>query len=173
MRFWWLKRLLVGGGVLLLVLVAVRLGWGWMAHRLLQAEIEKCIAAGEPIYPQDFNPKEPVPDNRNAAKSLMDAAAALTLTTDQEQLIVDIIDRNVGVQAHVDDIKNLIKANTAVFSLAREARSKPDVDWGVRIATPAVNTFLPRLTGQRALSRVLLVSSAGLHSARDDDEALV
>ena len=38
-------------GVLFVLLLALRLWWGWEAHRRLQAEIDRIIAAGEPIYP--------------------------------------------------------------------------------------------------------------------------
>ena len=171
-RYWWLKRLLILGGAFLLLLVAVRLCWGWEAHRRFQAEIDKCVAAGEPIYPQDFNPEEPIPDDRNAAKSLMDAAAAIALTPDQKQLVTDVINRRVDAGAHLDDLKRTVGANAAALALAREARSRPDVDWGIRIVSPAMNTLLPHLSGQRELNRAIVVSAAYFHAAGDDEAAM-
>ena len=132
----WLKRLLVCGGLLLLVLVAVRLWWGWEAHRRFQAEIDKCLAADEPMFPEDFNPIEPVPDDRNAAKFLIDAAAALTLTTDQEELIQDVLGGLVDVRERLDELERIEEANTRAFALVRSARSKPEVDWGNPIHKP-------------------------------------
>ena len=73
-RFWWLKRILLVGGIVLVAMGALRIWWGWEAHRRLQAEIDKYIAAGEPIYPEDFDSKW-VPDDQNAVKFLLDAAA--------------------------------------------------------------------------------------------------
>ena len=88
-RYWWLKRLSIAGGCLLVALVALRLWWGWEANRRLQAEIDNYIAAGEPIYPEDFDP-EPIPDELNAAKLLIDAAQALNLTPQQSSLVQDV-----------------------------------------------------------------------------------
>ena len=38
-RYWWLKRILVAVGVLVLLLVVFRLWWGWEAQRRLDAKI--------------------------------------------------------------------------------------------------------------------------------------
>lgn len=79
-RYWWLKRILFGCGVILIGLVALRIWWGWEANRRLQAGIDGYIAAGEPVYPEDFD-QSAVPDDQNAAKMYDDAAAALLTTT--------------------------------------------------------------------------------------------
>lgn len=39
-RFWWLKRLLILSGVLVVALICLRVWWGYEAHRRLMAEIE-------------------------------------------------------------------------------------------------------------------------------------
>lgn len=62
-RYWWLKRIGVVCLALLLALAALRWWWGCDAHHRLQAEIDKIIAAGEPIYPQDFDPPEAAADS--------------------------------------------------------------------------------------------------------------
>ncbi|MFH1111396.1 MAG: hypothetical protein V1790_19690 [Planctomycetota bacterium] len=86
-RYWWLKRIGVGVGLLVVALFALRLWWAWEANRRLQAEIDRIIAAGEPIYPEDFDPKEQIPDDKNAARFLLQAASAINLTTDQMKLL--------------------------------------------------------------------------------------
>src|SRR3989304_269656 len=83
-RYWWLKRIAAVAGILLVVLFALRLGWGWEANRRLQAEIDKIIAAGEPIYPEDFDPKEDIPDEQNAARLLIGADEAISFTSAQQ-----------------------------------------------------------------------------------------
>ena len=81
-RYWWLKRIGAATGVLLVLLGAMRWYWGWEADRRLQAEIDRIRAAGEPIFPEDFDPPEPVPDEDNAALALIRAANALTVPPD-------------------------------------------------------------------------------------------
>jgi len=75
--YWWTKRIAVAAGAWLLLLIVARLWWGWYAHRQLQAAIDKIIAAGEHIYPEDFDSPESIPDDQNAATLLMEAAEAL------------------------------------------------------------------------------------------------
>ena len=79
-RYWWLKRIALAAGFLFVALFALRLWWGWEANRRLQAEIDKIIAKGEPIYPEDFDPKEDIPDDQNAARFLRNAEQAINLT---------------------------------------------------------------------------------------------
>ncbi|HOO16374.1 MAG: hypothetical protein KBH81_00180 [Phycisphaerae bacterium] len=65
-RFWWLKRLACDAVIMLVVLLAVRLWWGWEAQRRFDAAIAKCRAAGEPVLVDDFL-IAPLPDDENAA----------------------------------------------------------------------------------------------------------
>jgi hypothetical protein len=64
-RYWWLRRILIGVGALLLAVVGLRIGWGVYAEHRLQDALHKAIAAGEPLYPQDFA-RPRVPDDDNA-----------------------------------------------------------------------------------------------------------
>lgn len=165
-RFWWLKRILTVSGILLAGLVILRLWWGWDVHRRLQSEIDKYVAAGEPIYPEDFNPREPIPDDQNAAKFLRDAEAALNLTPAQTELVRELARDPAGVKAHLDEVGRIVQSNGQVFDLVREARrlvGKP-VDWGLRFKSPAISALLPSLSGQRQLSRVLS-ATAGYQQA--------
>ena len=57
-RYRWLKRLAAGLGLFFAFVFVLRLWWGHEAHRRLQAEIQRIRAAGEPIFPSDFNPTE-------------------------------------------------------------------------------------------------------------------
>ena len=158
-RFWWLKRILIASGIVVVGLVALRVWWGWEAHRRLQAEIDKYIAADEPIYPEDFD-QEAVPDDENAAKMLDDAVAALNLTTEQDELIDTVLDDFSLLDQHIDELRVLVEANARTLGLIRAARDAPGVDWGMRIRTPAISFLLPNLSGHRKLSKVLSLITA-------------
>ncbi len=71
-RYRWLKRICVGGVVLLVALRLLRLWWGNVADRRLQAEIDRIVAAGEPLFPRDFDSPS-IPDDRNAVVVLKQA----------------------------------------------------------------------------------------------------
>ncbi len=171
-RYWWLKRILATSGVLLVGLVGLRLWWGWDAHRRLQAEIDRCIAAGEPVYPADFNPHVTIPDDQNAAKFLQDAELALNLTQEQDELIDTLVENPARVSDHLTSVRGIADANEAALGLIRKATSLDQVDWGVRFRSPAIGALLPNLSGQRTLARLLCVSAAQQHATGEDQEAV-
>jgi len=87
----------------------------------------------------------------NAAKFLLDAAAAQTLTADQTKLIHDLANEPGDIRSHFDEMRTIVESNSNVFDLVHQARGLPDVDWGVRIVTPALSpspkrAWLERLT---------------------------
>lgn len=170
-RFWWLKRILIVSAIVLTGLVALRVWWGWEAHRRLQAEIDKYIAAGEPIYPQDFD-QEPVPDDQNAVKMLDDAVAALNLTGEEDQLVEAILDDFDLVHQHLDELRALVGANAPALGLIRAARDAPGVDWGMRIRSPALSFLFPNLSGHRKLSKLLSVITAYYDAIGDSESAV-
>ncbi|MHC4695684.1 MAG: hypothetical protein ACYTFA_02955 [Planctomycetota bacterium] len=170
-RFWWLKRILIVSGIAFAGLVALRVWWGWEAHRRLQAEIDMYIAAGEPIYPEDFD-QEPVPDSDNAAKMLGDAVAAFSLTGEQDQLIDTILDDFSLVHEHLDELRALVEANSRALGLIHAARDAPGLDWGMRIRSPALSFLLPNLSAHRRCAKVLSVIT-GYYDAIGDSESAV
>ena len=171
-RHWWLKRIVAGATLLLVALIGLRLWWGWYADRALQTEINKYIAAGEPIYPEDFDSKETIPDEDNAAKMLQDAEAAINLTPDQSAWLgqrpfaVSMVSRDLQIT------RTVLESNAEVYRLVRRARDLPMADWGIRLRTPAINFLMPTLAGQRQVTRLLRVRGLYHHSIHDDDEAL-
>ncbi len=167
-RFWWLKRILIVSGIALAGLVALRVWWGWEAHRRLQAEIEKYIAAGEPIYPEDFD-QEPVHDDENAAKMLDDAVAALNLTLEHDKLIDTIREDFSSIHEHIGHVHELIEANAETLRLVRAARHASGIDWDMHIRYPAISSLLPKLSGHRKLSKVLSVITAYYHATGDEE----
>lgn len=171
-RYWWLKRIGVGVGLLLIALVALRLWWGWEANRRLQAEIDRIIAAGEPIYPEDFDPKEEIPDDQNAARLLIAATDAFNFSAEQTALLGKVCGTDFLLRKRLTEVRTLVEDNAEVLRLARRARALPTADWGVRIRTPAMVTSLAGFTGQRQLNRLLDVAAGYYHAAGKDFEAV-
>ncbi|MFH1745907.1 MAG: hypothetical protein ABIG44_02570, partial [Planctomycetota bacterium] len=133
-RYWWLKRLALATLVLLLILIAVRIWWGWYAERRLEALIAEYHAAGQPVLLEDYA-EEPVPDDENAAKCYQEAHTAFVRSLPQSidlgdgtQIALDIEDLLSSsdiVATHLDDLDALLKANAKPLELVREARSRP------------------------------------------------
>ena len=55
LRFWWLKRLALGGLVVLLLLVLLRVWWGYEAKRRWDSLLASYRQAGEPVSLDDFD----------------------------------------------------------------------------------------------------------------------
>src|SRR5437773_1827040 len=60
---------------LVLLVLVMRLVWGWYAHRLLRVEQDAIRRRGEPVVPEDVR-FEPLAQSQNAWTVLMNAAAA-------------------------------------------------------------------------------------------------
>ncbi|UCE59770.1 MAG: hypothetical protein JSU63_20300 [Phycisphaerales bacterium] len=170
-RFWWLKRISLAFGILLVGLIAVRVFWGYEAHRRLQAEIDKYVAAGEPIYPEDFD-QEPVPDDQNAVKFYDDAAAALAIANEERQSLSPFPDEFLETLGRIRQVSQLVESNASSLAIARAARGKSAVDWGLRIRSPVTSLLLPRISTYRQLSTLLCIAGAYSFETGDNHEAI-
>jgi hypothetical protein len=170
-RYWWLKRILLAVAVLILALAALRWWWGYEAERRLQAKIDEYHAAGQPVTIEDFQ-FPPVPDEENAAKSLMDAASALVRPPAADAFVEDLYSYPEGVVEHADAVGRWVASNAEVLRLVRAARSKEQVDWGLRFSSPVINILLPQLSPQRQLARFLCTTALLQHNAGDDAGAV-
>ncbi|MCH8881816.1 MAG: hypothetical protein IID34_18265 [Planctomycetes bacterium] len=175
-RYRWLKRFLKLGGLLLLGLLLLRWWWGWEAHRRLQAEIDRIVARGEPIFPEDFDPPEEIPDDQNAALALIKAAELLTTTAEQDKIISDCYGQLATITP--DEwalIADLEAKNAEAMSLVRRARAMPGVDWHIRMRSPLIkhlSVILPNLIPQRQLSKALCAVAAHNHVMENDEAAI-
>jgi hypothetical protein len=170
-RNWWLKRIGVGVGLLVIALVALRLWWGWEANRRLQAEIDKIIAAREPIYPEDFDSNEGIPDDQNAARFLTAAEQAIRLTPEQLRLIDEFHGDGRFTDEHQDQARAVVESNTVAMGLIRQARDARRIDWSMPVRSP-VFSFMPATSGQRQLSKLLSLSIRYHHFVGDDKAAV-
>lgn len=171
-RYWWLRRIAVGVMVLIVALVGLRWWWGVVAERRLQAEIDHSRAAGEPIFPEDFNPT-PVPDDQNAAKLYQDAINAMpALTTKQDTAFGDIRYELEAIAQRHEEVRELVELMAEARALVHRGRSLPKVDWGYRLPGMTINTILPVFGPQREIGKALALAATYQHQQGDDRAAI-
>ena len=170
-RYWWLKRILLVVGILILALVALRWWWGVEAERRLHATIDKYRALGQPVTIEDFQ-FPPVPDEENAAHFLMKAAEAIVVPAGVRVDVTDVCNDLELVAAYVDDVQRIAEANDEVVRLVREAVARQEVDWGTKLTSPVISLLLPNLSPQRQLARFLCVTALYDHQSGNDGEAV-
>lgn len=133
-RFWWLKRFLVAGAVLLVALVLLRIGWGWEANRRYRAAIDRYKTEGGPVYVQDFDAiADAVPPDDNAAvlyEKALDIMRPITPTGFGASLFRWEPDR---IEQEFASAAQLVKVNRNVYTLVRGARAKDRCAWSTRL----------------------------------------
>jgi len=128
-RFWWLKRLALAGGLLLLALVGVYAWWAHEARRRFDAKVAEIVATGEPLYAADFE-VEPIPDDQNAAVLLTRAVESLKELPEGPSLAT-LLDRYDRTGRPPPATADLIERNAEALRLIRLARGLR-ADWGER-----------------------------------------
>ncbi len=170
-RYWWLKRILLGVLALFILLHVLRLWWGHVAESRFEAEVARYRAAGQPVDPEDFDPP-PIDDEDNAALLYMEAANAIVTP---QNVDLDILGRSFSpeyVRANLEDMHVWVESNAEPLKLLQRARERAGVDWEVQVQSPIIGTYLPMLSPQREL--VKLVGSVALyeHAAGDHNAAV-
>jgi hypothetical protein len=173
-RYWWLKRILLAVGVLIVGLVVLRLWWGYEAERRLQAKIDELRAAGEPLTPEDFE-LPALPDEKNAAYFYRQAAAAIVQPVESRVSVDDIYAElaDPGVWGEYEpDVAQLLAANAEALRLARAARSLLGANWNISVSFTALGGLLPELSAQRALAKLLPCAAEYQHHVGDHGGAV-
>lgn len=137
-RYWWLKRIIVGSVVLLVVLGLVRWRWGVYADRLLQAEIDGYIAAGQPVYETDLL-LPPVPDDQNAALALQTIEERADDLRQWTQAGNRRERRSLMERSADPEVLDALADAAEVLAIARQAARMPAVRWEVECPPPAVH----------------------------------
>ncbi len=166
------KRIILA---ILAALPFVLVGW-WLwsndaGDRAIQTEIDRYRAAGQPIFPADFDPP-PTPDENNAALALKNAYAALDIDLDADRYEFAIYCSPKKIAKHHDEFRGIIKTNSEVFELVRQARSMTGADWGIRLRSPMILVLLPNLGDQKRLAKFLCSMSIYYHQTGNDAEAV-
>ena len=147
------RRAIVGFVSCIVLLMAVRVWWGFESGRRLRNEIARIREAGEPLLVDDFNPRTTIPDDDNAAILYENASAALVEAESGALSLTDFCNDPRVCDAHLQDARAIIRSNAESLRLLREARSRGRVDWNVRFTSPLINVLLPKLSPQRGLAK--------------------
>lgn len=171
-RSWWTGRTLrLTAGLVLLVLL-VRLGWGWQAGRMLAGQVEAIRARGEPAAAEDFVVVR-VPDERNAFEFQMQAAAShVRGVTSPHNSPVNYPDYPpFNPQWH--QLAQLSEqSHQKVFAMARQARQFDQVQTHDRYRKPLLANMLNWLNPSRQLANTLADGAVYAHLTGNDAEAL-
>jgi hypothetical protein len=156
----------------LLMLLAVRLVWGYIADHRLQAEIDRIRAAGEPLFAEDFPPPPDIPDEANAAVLYKQAAEAMVRVNGTTISFEDFVSDLRFASAYPEDARVVVKANAMALALLRQGRDLNAVNWGVRFSSPILETDTPDLAVQRQLAVMGVSSAIALCQDGDQSEAI-
>ncbi|MBN1343621.1 MAG: hypothetical protein JXQ73_13115 [Phycisphaerae bacterium] len=173
----WLKRIGVVCVVVVVGLIGLRWWWGREASQRLLAEINCCRAAGEPIFPNDFDAPL-LPEGENAALVIREAAESLLpLPRELGKVVDEIIRQRAGVEQHRAEVLKIVETSAEARALIRKARSMPGADWGYRLSDlnvlgTAGPSALQDVSHSRSLARILLVAATHFHSGGNDAEAV-
>ena len=174
----WLKRL--SAAYLLFVTCLAFLYWGWTAysHRQLDAAVAAVRARGEPALYEEFDPP-PIPDERNAAAPLKEAARSFEPDAEWTRNLTQVPQHNLASSVRwlrlpqdVAVVDALAARHATTLRLVRKARARGEADWGVRVRKRMINILLPHLGGQRDLAQFLAAAAFARHARGADTEAL-
>lgn len=172
-RYRWLKRGVVFAIAVLVLIVAIRVWWGYEAQRRLDAAIAAIRGRGEPILLEDFQ-TEPIPDQENSAFFLQKAIASFQATPESptnssQEWLPDQPPYPDWVYTMAERAE---KANRAALTQVREARKRNRADWNIPLRTPAFSITLPSLSSLREMANVLGDAALAANHRGDDRTAL-
>jgi hypothetical protein len=144
--------------------------WGREAERRLNAEIATYRAAGEPIFPADFD-SEPVADEENGAKFYLDLENTFP---DRNQDLWEMIKGFLADPASgdSDQVSKVLKEHAWLFEAARRERTKTQYDWGVRMKRPLFHHPMPSQSHVRGMVRFSCMAALREHLDGNDAEAV-
>jgi hypothetical protein len=162
--FRWLKRSLWTAGIVLVLLIVLRLWWGWYADRQMQKEMEAIRARGEPIEWKDFDQPD-IPDSENAAWYLQQAA--------KDAQNFNVIEHSYSqawwANTPLERIAPMVANEQAMIEDIRQAQNCHKICWN---SAPSINQrFLVNLGSQRDVVFILNALAAVRHRQGNDAEA--
>ena len=162
-RFRWLNRFANVGILLFVLLVAVRLWWGWTAQRQLAAKLAEYSAAHEAVTLEELS-RRPLDDEDNAAWHLRSAAAALVNPQDFDAAVELLMQAE---QADPNVLQRRLTENAACLQALHAARLAPQADWDHLISPATGGALSPWGTFTEARpQRRLIEHAAGMTVAQ-------
>jgi hypothetical protein len=159
-RRWWLKRIALAVVLFIAGFITLFVIWHRVADQRLQAAIDKIKAAGEPLYPEDFN-TPPIPYEDNAA--VLYRQAAELLTDERQRAEHDRLTMCMAWEADEDKLMStcgaLIASHEDGQTLIRKARRRAGVHWGLDFDSPLLDYIAQPLQNYRAMSKLLYVDA--------------
>src|SRR4051812_17208047 len=154
------RRILLPIAIPLLVLLIAHAGWRWQAGRALERQIEQLRAAGEPVLPEDFRPKEWFASDDNAAGDLT-AAAAIVDDDSPESDTIDYVPTTMPVNPKAwPYLTRAAEYFQPALRRIERAHAKKACQWPHVFRSPVSrNMMLPELNGVRQLSSLLLTTA--------------
>lgn len=153
----WLKWAGVASVLFVIAFVLLFLAWSRVAGNRLQAAIDRITAAGEPLFPDDFN-SPPIPDGDNAAVLYEEAATLVEASGASKS---PLLDRCIELEVDDDEFMStcgaLVAEHADALALVREARGRPNVRWSIEYTSPLMDTIFPNLSGARTLGKLLRI----------------
>lgn len=162
--------------VLVLLMLALRLAWGWWVDRRVQAQLDDLRRRGLPVYVSDIA-VEPVPDAENAWLVISEAAACLVPGVDSPRNSTGTFEDYPPFPPEWTQLAEASeRAHGRAFALARQARRFPRADLQRRLSSPlavALNASWRMLGKSNQLDMALSDGALYAHViAGDDAEAL-
>ncbi len=170
--FWWLKRLSLTGGALLLLLAITWVLWDQYSRRELQARLDAYHQAGEPTAPEHLQPAS-VPDENNAALLYGQAAGAVSSKAYCPSASSYVFGGDLPYRPEWHALtKRVIELNVKPLELARQASRRAQANWGTRFSSPLISALPGMLAPQRNLANLLGDAALYEHFQGDDSQAV-
>ena len=126
----------------------------------------------EPATPADFV-STAVPDGENAALELIAAGRRINLQSKAWRDLEQVEDFRLPVgTAEAEVFRALVEHEAATLQLVDRGLDKREVDWQVRIASPAISTLIPYVNSSRSLANLLRSAAFDACARQDHREAM-
>lgn len=173
LRPWWRRRSVRLVVALPLVMLGLRLGWGWYAERELAGQLAELRRRGVAVTVADLPPAPPLPDANNAWAIQVQAASAHAAGVDSPRnSSLSYPDYPPYPPAWTALAKASEVSNAGVMRLARQARGTNAVVVHARLASPLYKMVLGGLNQARHVSNTVCDGALYAHVTGDEPEAL-
>jgi hypothetical protein len=171
-----LKRIGIGAGLLLVILLLLNALFGWSTGIRLQRRLAELRRSGEPVQLGDLA-RKPIPPERNAEAFVRRARNDL----DSIQKDLDALYPRSGYPTEIltdsarVKLEKLFAAHANAIPLLVQAAACPDSDPALDFSLPTtalLNPYLDHVSSHRRISRILRARSVLLLSQGSADDAL-